>query len=96
MQVILAALGLLFSIAAWLAGAAFSWVIAGALLGSVIPFTLIVIMPTNKQLLSPTLDRRAIETERLLARWGKLHAVRGVLSAVSLLLFVYLLIFTRF
>jgi hypothetical protein len=47
MQVILAALGLLFSIAARLAGAAFSWVIAGVLPGSVIPFTLIVIMPTK-------------------------------------------------
>ena len=43
MQAILAAVGLLSSIAAWLAGAIFWWAIAGALLGSVIPFTLIVI-----------------------------------------------------
>ena len=32
-----------------LPGASFLWVIAGVLLGSVIPFTLIVILPTNKQ-----------------------------------------------
>ena len=76
MQVTLAALGLLSSIAAWLAGATFWWLVAGVLLGSVIPFTLIVILPTNKQLLSPALDRRSAETERLLARWGRLHAVR--------------------
>jgi hypothetical protein len=34
---------------AWLAGTSFLWVVAGVLLGSVIPFTLIVILPTNKQ-----------------------------------------------
>jgi hypothetical protein len=54
------------------------------LLGSVIPFTLIVILPTNKQLLSAALDRRSAETERLLARWGMLHAVRSVLSGLAL------------
>ena len=95
MQVTLAALGLVSSIAAWLAGATFWWVIAGALLGSVIPFTLIVILPTNKLLLSPTLDKQSAETERLLARWGALHAVRSVLSGLALLLFLYLTIFAN-
>ena len=80
MQATLAAVGLVSSIAAWLAGATFWWLVAGALLGSVIPFTLFVILPTNKLLLSPTLDKRSVETERLLARWGRLHAVRSVLS----------------
>src|ERR1700719_3792006 len=54
MQASLAAVGLVSSIAAWLAGASFLWVVAGVLLGSVIPFTLLVILPTNKLLLSPT------------------------------------------
>ena len=58
-----------------LAGATFWWIVAGVLQVSVIPFTLIVILPTNKLLLSPTLDRRSVEAERLLARWGRLHAV---------------------
>src|ERR1700736_4974223 len=65
MQASLAAVGLVSSIAAWLAGASFLWVVAGVLLGSVIPFTLIAILPTNKKLLSPALDRRSAETERL-------------------------------
>ena len=90
MQAILAAVGLLSSVAAWLAGATFWWAIAGVLLGSVIPFTLIVIMPTNKQLLSPTLDKRSVQTGRLLARWGALHAVRSVLSVLAFLLLLYL------
>lgn len=58
-------------------------------------FTLIVILPTNKRLLSPELDRRSAETERLLARWGSLHAVRSVLSGLALLLFLYLAIFGK-
>jgi hypothetical protein len=95
MQVTLAALGLLSSMAAWLAGATFWWLVGGVLLGSVIPFTLIVILPTNKQLLSPALDRRSAETERLLARWGMLHAVRSVLSGLALSLLLYLLIFAK-
>ena len=95
MQATLAALGLLFSIAAWLSGATFWWVVAGALLGSVIPFTLIVILPTNKLLLNPALDRRSAQASQLLARWGMLHATRSVLSALSLLLLVYLLVFTN-
>ncbi|MGA3091485.1 MAG: DUF1772 domain-containing protein [Terriglobales bacterium] len=93
MQATCAALGLLSSVAAWFAGATFWWIVGGAVLGAVIPFTLIAILPTNKQLLSPTLDRRSAETEQLLARWGRLHAVRSVLSAVALLLFLYLAIF---
>jgi hypothetical protein len=88
--------GLLSFIAAWLAGASFVWVVAGVLLGSVIPFTLIVILPTNKQLLSPALDKRSPETERLLVRWCTLHAVRSVLSGLALLLFLYLAIFAKF
>src|SRR5262252_2914000 len=90
MQATCAAVGLLSSVAAWLAGATIWWLIAGLLLGSVIPFTLIGILPTNKRLLDPTLDKRSGETEPLLARWGRLHAVRSVLSGLALLLFVYL------
>ena len=95
MQATLAALGLLCSVAAWLAGATFWWLVGGLLLGSVIPFTLLVILPIKKQLLSPTLDRRSAQTERLLVRWGMLHAVRSILSALALLLFLCLLIFTK-
>ena len=95
MQATCSAVGLLASLAAWLAGASFWWLVAGVLLGSVIPFTLTVILPTNKLLLCPTLDKRSVEAERLLERWGRLHAVRSVLSGVALLLFLYLLVLSK-
>jgi len=95
MQATCAAVGLLSSIAAWLIGANLWWPVAGVILGSVIPFTLVVILPTNKRLLDTTLDKRSAEAERLLARWGRLHAVRSVISGVALLLFLYLAIFNN-
>jgi hypothetical protein len=58
--------------------------VGGLLLGAVIPFTLVVIMPTNKCLLEPALDKSSEFAQQLLVRWGKLHAVRSVLSVVAL------------
>ena len=95
MQATSAAVGLVSSIAAWLAGASILWLVGGVLLGAVIPFTLLVILPTNKHLLSPTLDKRSALTGELLARWAVLHAVRSVLSMVALWLLLYLAIFTK-
>lgn len=95
MQVILAGAGLVASVAGWLAGATFWWLVGGLLLGSVIPLTLIVILPTNKKLLSPALDKRSAETGQLLVLWGRLHAIRTTLSVLAFLLFLYLSIFTR-
>jgi len=95
MQATLAAVGLLSSIAAWLAGGTYWWLVGGILIGSVIPFTLIVILPTNKLLTTPTLDRQSPQTERLLAHWAALHAVRSILSGLALLLFLYLVIFAK-
>jgi hypothetical protein len=58
------------------------WVTAGALLlGAVVPFTLLVILPTNHRLMDSSLDPRGPEAARLLARWNRLHAVRSALSA---------------
>jgi hypothetical protein len=55
-------------------------------MAAVIAFTLVVILPTNKRLLDPALDSGSAEAATLLARWGRLHAVRTVLGGVALLL----------
>ena len=57
--------------------------LGGLLLGTVIPFTLLVILPTNKQLLDPGLDRRSAKAASLLDRWGRLHMVRSVVSGLA-------------
>jgi uncharacterized membrane protein len=83
MQASLAAVGLVAAIVAWVQGRGLVVLIGGLLLGAVIPFTLVVILPTNKRLLDPGLDRSSAEAAALLARWGRLHAVRGGVSAVA-------------
>ncbi len=88
MQVSLAVLGLVSAVAAWAAGSGVWWLIGGLLLGSVIPYTLLVIMPTNNQLVNPALDKGSESARRLLSRWGKLHAARSVLSVSALVIFI--------
>ena len=83
MQASLAAVGSLTALAAWALGRSLPVLVAGLLLGAVIPFTLLVVLPTNKRLLDPALDPHSTEAASLLARWGRLHAVRSVASAVA-------------
>jgi hypothetical protein len=86
MQASLAVGGCLAAVAGWTQGSATSVLIAGLLLGVAVPFTLIAILPTNKRLLDAGLDRGSPEAAALLARWGRLHAVRSGLSGLAFLL----------
>src|ERR687895_1466780 len=83
MQASLALVGFLAALAAWLRGAGLPVLFAGVLLGLVIPFTLLIIKPTNQRLLDPALDRGSSEAAALLSRWGRLHAVRSAMSAAA-------------
>jgi hypothetical protein len=91
MQAGLAAIGFLSATGAWILGGQGSWLIGGILLGFVIPFTLIVILPTNRKLGTQDLARESLDARRLLDRWARLHAVRSVLSFSSFLVFLFLL-----
>jgi Anthrone oxygenase len=88
MQAPLALVGCLTAVMAWLAGASASWFLGGVLLGLVVPFTVVVIQPTNTRLLSADLDKRSDEAHRLLARWNCLHGVRTALRVVALVVFL--------
>ena len=89
MQASLAIAGTLLGISCWLRTAGRVWLVAGILLGSVVPFTLLVIFPTNKRLEDPALDATSGAARNLLVRWGRLHAVRTLLSIASLLLMLF-------
>jgi 4-hydroxybenzoate polyprenyltransferase len=72
---------------AWVRGDA--WLALGAvLLGAVVPFTLIVILPTNNQLLDRSLDPHGQKAAELLVQWGRLHATRSILSSIAFALFL--------
>jgi hypothetical protein len=92
MQAPLAVVSCLGGIGAWLLGGGAGWGIAALLIGAVVPFTLIIIMPTNRALLAPGRDLASTSTRELLVRWGRLHSVRTVLSLAAAALDLSLLV----
>jgi len=91
LQAPLALLSLICGIAAWFLGGGIGWLIGALFVGAVVPFTFAVIMPTNNKLLAPGRDLSSTETRALLVHWGRLHAVRTILSIVGVV--VYLMSF---
>ncbi len=83
LQAPLALVSLVTGTAAWLSGAGSSWLIGALSIGAVVPFTFLVIMPTNDKLLATGRDLGSEETRALLVRWGHLHAARTVLSLIG-------------
>ena len=95
MQAPLAVIGSLAALVSWWFDRDLAWLIGGLLLLLVIPFTLVVILLTNKRLESRELDLRSEEAGYLLRRWGRLHAVRSILSTVAFIMFLLRLIGSR-
>jgi len=87
MQAPLAVAGFASAIIAWLAGSSVWWLVGGLTLGMAVPFTLVVIMPTNRRLSSGRGNDPA-ETRELLDRWNRLHGVRSALGVVALVIFL--------
>jgi hypothetical protein len=81
-------IGSLAALISWWFDLDLAWLVGGLLLLLNIPFTLVVILPTNKRLESQELDLRSEEAGCLLRRWGRLHAVRSVLSGVAFVIFL--------
>jgi hypothetical protein len=91
MQAPLALVSLLCGIAVWLMTGRVGWLVAAVLIGLVVPFTLLGIMPTNRSLFLHGRDLGSPDTRALLERWGRLHAVRTALSLVATIQYLWLL-----
>lgn len=81
--VICALSGVLVSVS----GAPWTWAVGGLLVGLAVPFTLIVILPTNKRLLAADAADDA-ERRALLVRWARLHWIRSALGTLGLVVLV--------
>lgn len=88
MQASLAIISGAFGILAFIMTYDWRWLVGTALILANWPFTLFILMPTNK-LLQATSPEAADEVTRgLIEQWGRLHAVRtalGVLATASFL-----------
>lgn len=92
MQAPLAIVSFACGVGVWLLAGGVMWLVGALFIGLVVPFTLIVIAPTNNRLLEPSRDLASRETQGLLEKWGRLHAVRSALSLVASVVYVGLLV----
>ena len=92
MQAALAIVAFCSGVAVWWLTGVFGWMLGAVCIGAVVPFTFIVIMPTNHRLLEAGRDLSSAETRTLLERWGRLHAVRSALSLIAAAVFIILLL----
>lgn len=67
-----------------------AWLVAAVLIGAVVPFTFVGVMPTNRRLLAINMERSGDDARALLARWNRLHAVRTLLSLGATALYAWL------
>ncbi|MGH2543834.1 MAG: DUF1772 domain-containing protein, partial [Ardenticatenaceae bacterium] len=89
MQATLAVAAAVTGVVTWFHGEGVAWLWGGLLILAVVPFTLLIIHPTNDRLLAPGRDLASAETRELLERWGRLHAVRSALGLAASLVYVY-------
>ena len=89
MQAPLAMIGFLLGLLAWWQTGRSLWLLGAALLVAGWPYTLIVIMPTNRKLLAADPANAGSETRRLIEKWGALHAGRTALGLAATLIFLW-------
>ena len=94
-QASLAILGGAAGILAWYVHREWQWLAGSLFLLANWPFTMLVIMPTNKRLMAMHPQHAGSESRDLLRRWANLHGVRSLLGSAASLLFVWAFLVTR-
>jgi len=83
----LAIVGGVAGIASWYFTHDWLWVAGSVALLANWPYTLLAIMPTNRQLKAIPPQDAGPQSRALLVKWGSLHDVRSILGATASLLF---------
>ena len=65
------------------------WLVGAALILANWPFTLFIIMPTNRELEATASIDANDQTRGLIKQWGRLHAVRTVLGSLATIAFLW-------
>jgi hypothetical protein len=82
--------GVLGLLAAWQT-ADWRWAAGAVLILANWPYTIAIIMPTNKVLMSTSPEAAGPATRALIEKWGRLHAVRTTLGTAATFAFVWAL-----
>jgi len=89
LQASLAVVGGLIGLVAYLSTLDWRWLLGAIVLFANWPYTIYVIMPTNRRLMDTPPEAATAETRRMLERWGALHAGRSALGLVATLIFLW-------
>jgi len=89
MQASLVVVGGVLGLVAFLSGLDWRWLFGAVVLLANWPYTIFVIMPTNRHLMDMPAEVAMAETRRMIRRWGILHAGRSVLGLVATLIFLW-------
>jgi hypothetical protein len=82
--------GVLGLIAAWLTWD-WRWIVGAVLILANWPYTLLVIMPTNRALKAIAENDAGAQSRALIVKWGGLHAVRTSLGIAATLAYLWAL-----
>jgi hypothetical protein len=91
-QAPLALVGTVLGVIAYLGSDDWRWALGAALMLANWPYTLAVIMPTNRRLLALTPGAPGPELRPLMLAWGRLHAVRTALGAAATFVFLWVIL----
>ncbi len=87
MQAPLAIAGFVFGLAAWWQTRDFLFLAGAIAMLMKLPWTVLVINPVNAALNATELEQAGAQTRTLIAKWGRLHAVRTALGFVAVISF---------
>jgi hypothetical protein len=89
MQASFAIAGGFFGVVAFFSTFEWRWLLGAAVLLVNWPYTMFVMMPTNRRLMNTPAGGATTETRSMIGRWGILHAGRSVLGLAATLIFLW-------
>jgi len=91
MQSALAAVSGVFGVMAFLFSYDWRWLLAAGLILANWPFTILIIMPTNKLLQGTAPEAANDVTRGLIQQWGRLHVLRSAFGVLAVLAYLWAL-----
>src|ERR1700752_3574790 len=86
MQASLGVVGRVLGLVAFLSTLEWRWLLGAVVLLANWPYTIFVIMPTNRRLMAMPLEDATAETRQMIRQWSTLHTGRSALGLVATLI----------